>query len=82
MPIHEYRCADCGHVSELLVGIGRNSDQLVCASCGSAQIEALMSAASISVKAGPPGPIPGSTCCGSNPSAKGCVPGSCCGMAE
>jgi putative FmdB family regulatory protein len=29
MPLYEYKCSECGHVSELLVGIGRNADDLI-----------------------------------------------------
>lgn len=80
MPIHEYKCSDCGHVSELIVGIGRNSDDLTCSNCGSSKLEQLMSAASFSVSPTLPGPMGGgSTCCGGTPSSKGCTPGQCCG---
>ncbi|MBI5252058.1 MAG: zinc ribbon domain-containing protein [Desulfomonile tiedjei] len=79
MPIHEYRCSDCGGVSELLVGIGRNSDQLVCASCGGSRLEKLISAPATPVITDSVSHAGGTTCCGSNPSHKGCVPGSCCG---
>jgi putative FmdB family regulatory protein len=79
MPIHEYKCAECGQVSELLVGIGRNSDDLVCASCGGSRLEQLMSAAAISVNSAAAGHAGGSTCCGGSPSTKGCTPGQCCG---
>jgi putative FmdB family regulatory protein len=79
MPIYEYRCADCGEVSELLVGIGRNSDDLTCRSCGGKRLEKMMSAASFSTSYVAPSAPPPSTCCGSNPSETGCVPGSCCG---
>ena len=44
MPIYEYKCSDCGETSELLVGIGRNSDELVCRSCGGSRLEPLLSA--------------------------------------
>lgn len=79
MPIREYRCIKCGQVNELLVGIGRNSDELVCSSCGSKDLEGLMSAASFAIKNASV-PSVGSTCCGGVPSEKGCVPGSCCGQ--
>ncbi len=82
MPIYEYRCSECGHVSELLVGIGRNSDDLVCSSCGGSQLEQLMSASAFSINNAPAGHAQGSTCCGSDPSSKGCVPGSCCGSSS
>ncbi|MEW6351201.1 MAG: zinc ribbon domain-containing protein [Thermodesulfobacteriota bacterium] len=79
MPIREYVCEDCGHMSELLVEIGRNSDALQCKSCGSSRLETRLSVPSAPVikDAAPHGA--GSTCCGSNPSSQGCVPGSCCG---
>ena len=80
MPIHEYQCSKCGKISELLVGIGRNSDELVCRHCGAKDLTELMSASSIAISPELPGPMAGgSTCCGSNPSSKGCTPGSCCG---
>jgi len=79
MPIYEFKCSDCGHVSELLVGIGRNSDELVCGSCGGSHLEQQMSAAAFSLTSEPSSQGAGTTCCGSTPSFKGCVPGSCCG---
>ncbi len=82
MPIHEYRCRNCGQVIELLVGIGRNSDEQVCSHCGSNDLEALMSAASFAIKGGTAAMGTGSTCCGGVPSDKGCVPGSCCGQSR
>jgi putative FmdB family regulatory protein len=78
MPIYEYKCMQCGNVSELLVGIGRNSDDLVCATCGGSGLEKLISAPAQSV-INEPTAHAGGSCCGSNPSNKGCVPGSCCG---
>ncbi len=80
MPIKEYQCEDCGTVSELLVGIGRNSSEEVCVSCGGAKLKPLMSAAAISIGHGGSMPADMGSCCGSNPSAAGCAgPGSCCG---
>jgi putative FmdB family regulatory protein len=79
MPIYEFKCSDCGHVSELLVGIGRNSDELVCGSCGQSHLEQQMSAAAFSLTSESSSHGAGTTCCGSAPSSKGCVPGSCCG---
>ncbi len=79
MPIYEYRCRDCGGLIELLLGIGRNSDELICKSCGSFRLEPLISASAISVK-NPTERLAGaSTCCGGTPPEQGCVPGSCCG---
>ncbi|MFH0823099.1 MAG: zinc ribbon domain-containing protein [Pseudomonadota bacterium] len=81
MPIYEYKCSNCGQESELLVGIGRNSDELVCASCGGTGLEKIMSAPAVSPYNSIIGHSSGSTCCGGTPSNKGCVPGSCCGSA-
>ncbi len=79
MPIREYHCEECGHVSELLVEIGRNSDALLCKSCGSTKLEKRLSVPSAPVVKEAVSHGAGSTCCGSNPSAQRCVPGSCCG---
>ena len=46
MPIFEYRCSECGDEFELLV---LNSSPVpVCASCGSGDLEKLMSMSSVS----------------------------------
>jgi len=79
MPIREYLCAECGCQSELLVGIGRNSDEIVCKSCGSTSLQERMSAPAPPVVGNVQPHAGGSTCCGGSPSEKGCVPGSCCG---
>jgi putative FmdB family regulatory protein len=79
MPIHEYKCSDCGETSELLVGIGRNSDELVCRSCGGGRLEAVLSVPAAVMGGQPSARSAGQTCCGSNPSNQGCTPGSCCG---
>jgi len=75
VPIHEYKCNNCGRVNELMVGIGRNSDELVCGGCGGSQLEILMSAPANTNA----GTSSNQTCCGTSPGNKGCVPGSCCG---
>ena len=64
MPIYEYKCSDCGETSELLVGVGRNSDELICRSCGGSRLEALMSAPATVIESEPPARAPGGTCCG------------------
>jgi len=79
MPIKEYLCADCGSTSELIIGIGRNSDEIVCKSCGSVALQERISAPAPPMMGNPSGHVAGSTCCGGTPSDKGCVPGSCCG---
>jgi len=62
MPIYEYRCWDCGKVSELLVGV-TGSRQAKCSHCGSEKMEKILSVpASVRMKknASPSG----SECCG------------------
>jgi len=78
MPIRDYLCGNCGSTNELLVGIGRNSDEIACKSCGSKELQELISVTARPVVNQNQSKI-GSTCCGANPSDKGCVPGSCCG---
>lgn len=43
MPIYEYKCARCGKVSEILVGVGAESASLKCEHCGGSRLEKLMS---------------------------------------
>jgi putative FmdB family regulatory protein len=47
MPIYEYQCLNCNMVSEIFTNIGGHSDPLACKSCGSTNLEKLLSAASI-----------------------------------
>lgn len=59
MPIYDYRCKECGAISELLV---RNSDNDArCPECGSINMEKKISA-SYAIKTG--AAAPGTTCCG------------------
>lgn len=43
MPIYEYRCHQCGAISEFLVGIGSKNSFLSCKQCGSFQLEKMIS---------------------------------------
>jgi putative FmdB family regulatory protein len=59
MPIYDYRCKECGIISELLL---RNPNHDVrCPGCGSADMERLVSA-SYTIQVG--SKSPGTTCCG------------------
>ena len=60
MPIYDYKCDECGTVSELLV---RNMDSSViaCPECGSKDMEKLISASYMIQMGAPPA---GNTCCG------------------
>ena len=62
MPIYEYSCNQCGRVSEILTGIGSQSDQMLCKHCGNSDLKKLMSlTSSVSRDSSK---IPGATCCG------------------
>ena len=61
MPIYEYRCKDCGSVTEFLVGVGEDV-AISCSHCGSVDMEKVMSVASFLGSS--PDQRPGSTCCG------------------
>ena len=61
MPIYEYQCKRCGAVSEILTEIGKKAG-VSCNTCGSPEVERLISAPSFlraAVKQDP-----GRTCCG------------------
>ncbi len=67
MPIYEYRCLGCGQVSEILIGVGAEPAELLCASCGGKNLEKILSApGGFSIKRESGGTHCGSekTCCG------------------
>lgn len=39
MPIYEYKCAKCGQVSEVLVGVVQEEGKISCSHCGSQKME-------------------------------------------
>jgi putative FmdB family regulatory protein len=61
MPIYEYQCSKCGKRSEIMVGIGSQSDAVECKYCGSAKINKLPTYASVATSYSRP---KGRTCCG------------------
>lgn len=80
MPIYEFLCVSCGQVSEHLV-FGEQ-DAIRCAACGANELRRILSVSSSASGTKNPGRLPGSgdtACCGSSPTAGGCIPGSCCG---
>ena len=82
MPIFEFLCTSCGNVFEKIVYAG--GQELCCEKCGGAELTKLLSAPSSLSGVKSEGKLPGSGdtgCCGTSPSSKGCVPGSCCGRA-
>jgi putative FmdB family regulatory protein len=62
VPIYEYRCSQCGEISEMLVGAGPGTETLSCKHCGSGDLEKILSVSSFTFKDG--GRAPGTTCCG------------------
>ncbi|NDV21930.1 zinc ribbon domain-containing protein [Desulfovibrio sp. JC022] len=81
MPIYEYKCRECGNVYEEISSVNAETNE--CPECGKPAGEKLISSTSPLTGKDTPN-IPdarGTGCCGANPSAKGCVPGSCCGKA-
>ena len=66
MPIFEYKCNDCGEISEKLVGVVQETVALECDSCGSAGLTKVFSQMSFSMKREP---APCKTCPGHEPSA-------------
>jgi len=62
MPLYEYRCAECGHIIQVLERVNANVRHL-CEKCGSPRVKKLMSG--FSVGACPPssgGSCPTGTC--------------------
>lgn len=52
MPIYEYKCRDCGTVSELLVGVTQEQPAIACEDCGSESVDRLVSQVSFAIHAG------------------------------
>jgi len=61
MPIYEYRCSDCGEISEVFLR-SPNSESVKCPVCGSKDLERLLSA-SYAIRMSSSAPA-GRTCCG------------------
>lgn len=60
MPIYEYKCQDCGGISEILTGVTGTNTAIVCKNCGSKNLTKLISVSFISSNTRPKG----LTCCG------------------
>ena len=61
MPIHEYRCPECGEIREALILPGGQEEAVLCERCDSTRMERVLSAHSA-----PPAFVrpKGQTCCG------------------
>ena len=62
MPIYEYRCDDCGTVSEFLLLHRRTAKELTCSQCQSPNLTKLLSAPSAVMTGN--SSQKGATCCG------------------
>ena len=68
MPMYEYRCADCGTVSEILTGVAREDPEVVCDECGGTNLKKLISVSNFTMASAakpqyaPCGAGPGETC--------------------
>ncbi len=62
MPIYEYRCEECGAVTEFLQRRISDPEKVTCEQCGSSKVTKLLSASNVSVSAAHA--APGKTCCG------------------
>lgn len=60
MPIYDFKCGECGTVSEILLLDG-DTAKAVCPDCGSKHMEKLISAFNTVNRGANP---PGTTCCG------------------
>ena len=58
LPFYEYKCQACGTVSEHLVGVGSDEEDVNCTKCGSSELSQLISLVSVTRGAAPEG------CCG------------------
>ena len=64
MPIYEYRCKDCGKVSEFLEGVGEGKVEKVCKHCKSEKLSKIFSRSNVSIGVNMVGSQGGTTCCG------------------
>jgi putative FmdB family regulatory protein len=73
MPIYEFKCLDCNELTELLFAGGEDKKEILCAHCGSGELERVLSASNFSMGRAASGPQ--TTC-----TTKSCGSGSCGAM--
>jgi len=61
MPIYDFKCQECGEVTEFLLPSSADGGTLVCPGCGSQNLDRLISAPSLLKENAN---APGTTCCG------------------
>ena len=64
MPIYEYRCRDCGKISEFLTGVSGDDHEVICSFCKSKNLEKIISKSFISMGGHMIASQGGKTCCG------------------
>lgn len=74
MPIYEYKCRDCGKISQFLVGVNQQDGEISaeggsasgrkCSFCQSKKLDKIFSKSFISAGRHTAGSSDGSTCCG------------------
>lgn len=64
MPIFEYKCRDCGKISEFLVGVSKDAAEIRCKFCKSTDLEKIFSKMNVSVGGHIIADQGGRTCCG------------------
>lgn len=65
MPIYEYKCTECGQISEVVVGIVDNNAKIECSRCGSEFMEKIVSSTFTVIEAKKGKTISNNTsCCG------------------
>jgi putative FmdB family regulatory protein len=52
LPIYEYRCNECGVITQLLEGIGRDRPVRQCASCAGKDLARLISRPNLGIRGG------------------------------
>lgn len=62
MPIYEYKCEDCGKLTEILQKGFKPENEIICPHCGSTKMQKLISSFG-SVRMGGSS-LKGTTCCG------------------
>lgn len=73
MPIYEFKCRDCGTITENLVTALDKDNSCICRNCGSNSTERIMSRAAVLTGRTPAGITPG--CGDGNGAAAGSWPG-------
>lgn len=74
MPIYEFRCADCGHVQEIIVSHSSDSIEMKCEACQGEVLERILSQVSYAMGGNSSGDAGG----GASATTKTCGPGQSC----